>query len=119
MNNGVEQYVIKIKSVKERSALSKFRSGVAAINLELGRYLGIPVNNSFCIFCENCAEDEKHVLLSFPMYDGVRQALFAQTCYDVDAKLRFLFNDDAIVSKSAKTCLKIINIRNNVINYVR
>ena len=61
---GVEQYVIKIKSVKERSALSKFRSGVAPINLELGRYLGIPVNNRFCIFCENCVEDEKHVLLS-------------------------------------------------------
>ena len=47
---GVEQYVIKIKSVKERSALSKFRSGVAPINLELGRYLGIPVKNRFCIF---------------------------------------------------------------------
>ena len=39
--------------------------------------------------------------------------------YDEDAKLRFLFNDDAIVSKCAKTCLKIINIRNIVINYVR
>ena len=47
---GVEQYVIKIKYVKERSALSKFRSGVAPVNLELGRYLGIPVNNRFCIF---------------------------------------------------------------------
>ena len=124
---GVEQYVIKIKSVKERSALSKFRIGVAPINLELGRYLGIPVNNRFCNFCENCVEDEKHVLLSCPMYNGVRQALFTQACYinsdfmsyDEDAKLRFLFNDDAIVSKCAKTCLKIINIRSNVINYVR
>ena len=54
-------------------------------------------------------------------------ALFTQACYinsdfmsyDEDAKLRFLFNDDAIVSKCAKTCLKIINIRSNVINYVR
>ena len=45
---GVEQYVIKIKSVKERSALGKLRSGVAPINLELGHYLGIPVNNRFC-----------------------------------------------------------------------
>ena len=71
---GVEQYVIKIKSVEERSALSKFRSGVAPINF---------------------------------------------MSYDEDAKLRFLFNDDAIVSKYAKTCLKIINIRSNVINYVR
>ena len=69
--------MIKIKSVKERSAFSKFRSGVAPINLELGRYLGIPVNNRFCNFCENCVEDEKHVLLSCPMYNGVRQALTA------------------------------------------
>ena len=119
--------MIKIKILKERSALSKFRSGVTPINLELVRHLGIPVNNRFCIFCENCVEDEKHVLLSCPMYNGVRQALFTQPCYinsdfmsyDEDAKLWFLFNDDAIVSKCAKTCLKIINIRNNVIKYVR
>ena len=78
---GVEQYVIKIKTVKERSALSKFRSGVASINFELGRYLGIPVINRFCHFCENCVENEKHVLLSCPLYDGVRQALFTQACY--------------------------------------
>ena len=57
-----------------------------------------------------------------PMYNGVRQALFTQACcfnsgfmsYDEDAKLRFLFNDDAVVSKCAKTCLEFINIRNNV-----
>ena len=29
------------------------------INIELGRYVGIPVNNRFCMFCENCVEDEK------------------------------------------------------------
>ena len=105
---------MKIKSVKERIALNKFRSGVAPINLELGRYIGIPVNKRFCYFCENCVEDEKHVLLSCPMCSGVRQALFTQACYnnsdfmsyDEDAKLRFLFNDDAIVSNCAKTCRK-------------
>ena len=44
------------------------------------------------------------------MYNGVRQTLFTQACYinsdfmsyDGDAKLRFLFNDDAIVSKCAQ-----------------
>ena len=39
--------------------------------------------------------------------------------YDEDAKLRFLFNDDAIDSKCAKTCFKITKIKSNVINYVR
>ena len=61
------------------------------------------------------------------MYNGLRQALFTQACYfnsdimsyDEDAKLRVLCNDDAIVSKCAKTCLKTIKIRSNVINYVR
>ena len=68
-------------------------------SLELGRYLGIPVNNRFYIFCENCIEDEKHFLLSCPMYNGVQQALFTQACYintdfmsnDEDAKLRFFY----------------------------
>ena len=81
---GVEEYVIKVQSVKKRSAFGKFISGVAPINFEMGRYLGIHVNNIFCNFCENCIEDEKHVLLSCPMYNGVRQALFKQACFNSD-----------------------------------
>ena len=58
------------------------------------------------------------------MYNGVGQALCTQPwyinsdymSYDEDAKL--ITDDDPMVSKCAKTCLKSINISKNVINYV-
>ena len=57
------------------------------------------------------------------MYNDVQQALFIIfnsdfMSYDEVAKLRFVFNDGAFVSKCGKTCLSIINIRNTVLNYV-
>jgi hypothetical protein len=38
----VEHYVSKVMPYKHRSAMGKFRSGVAPIRLETGRYVGLP-----------------------------------------------------------------------------
>ena len=43
-----EAYVTSIMSKKHRSAMAKFRCGVAPIKLETGRYNGTPVNNRIC-----------------------------------------------------------------------
>ena len=48
---------------KHRSALSKFRSGVAPLRLETGRYEGLEVDQRICPICHSSVEDEKHVLL--------------------------------------------------------
>ena len=55
-------------------------------------------------------------LLSCPMYNGVQKALYTQACYfnsdfmsyDEDAKLRLLFNDDAIISNEPKPAPKLL-----------
>ena len=41
------------------------------INLELRRHLGIPVNNKLCNFGVYCVKDEKHVLMSYLMCNGM------------------------------------------------
>ena len=45
----VEEYVIKVKAVNQRSAMSCFRCGVAPINLEIRRFINIPANERFAI----------------------------------------------------------------------
>ena len=53
-----EFYVENIMTRNLRSALDKFRCGVAPIRLEAGRYEKLPVNERFCPFCLNCIEDD-------------------------------------------------------------
>ena len=65
---------------KHRSALSKFRSGVAPLRLETGRYEGLEVDQRICPICHSSVEDEKHVLLHCPLYVDFRNALFKQAC---------------------------------------
>lgn len=45
-----------------RSALSKFRCGVAPIHIETGRYEGLEGLDRKCPFCDNVL-DESHVIL--------------------------------------------------------
>ena len=44
-----------------RSALAKFRCGVAPIRLETGRYERLDVNDRICPICNIGIEDEMHV----------------------------------------------------------
>ena len=61
-----------------RSALAKFRCGVAPILLETGRYEKLPVNERFCPFCLDCSEDECHVILECPLYSDMRYLYWKQ-----------------------------------------
>lgn len=60
-----EHFVNKIMSYRHRSALAKFRCGVAPIRLEIGRYERL-MNDRVCPICNNGIEDEMHVLLHCP-----------------------------------------------------
>jgi hypothetical protein len=71
-----EPYVHMIMSRSHRSALAKFRCGVAPINIELGRYTGTPVDQRLCIVCNlQSVEDEIHTLVECPAYDNIRREL--------------------------------------------
>ena len=52
------------KSPRLRSAMAKFRCGIAPINIEIGRYYGISANKRFCHLCSDVVEDEIHVVAS-------------------------------------------------------
>ena len=57
-----EKFCQMIMPQSHRSAFAKFRSGVAPLRIETGRYEGLCINDRTCPFCKNCSEDEFHVL---------------------------------------------------------
>ena len=64
-----EDYVVRLMSRFQRSTFAKFRCGILPLNLEIGRYRGIKVENRICPLCKNGVETEIHFLLECDTYD--------------------------------------------------
>ena len=73
--------ILQIKTPRIRSAVVRFRCGVAPINFELGRYFNVPASERFCNSCPDEIVNEIHVLLHCTMYSGVRESLFEYASY--------------------------------------
>ena len=70
----LEPYVNMHISSKERSYLAQLRFGILPINVEIGRYRSIPLNNRLCTLCElNQIEDECHILFYCEKYKSERR----------------------------------------------
>ena len=113
-----EGYCNLILPPSHRSALCKFRCGVAPIRIETGRYENLPLEDRKCPFC-NVLEDEQHVLLDCVMYTDLRSELFVKA---EEAKpdfaelvkndqLSYLLTSPLIVRYCAKTCFNILKRR--------
>ena len=104
-----------------RSALSRFRCGVAPIRLETGRYERLPVCERLCPFCNDTVENEIHVILSWPLYNDIRLQMIEYAFlldsnfndFTDEQKLVFLFNNERLIEKCAKTCFKILQRRSS------
>ena len=102
-----------------RSALAKFRAGVAPLNIELGRYSGTPIENRMCPACHNDVEDELHVLFVCNHYKHLTKNLLdkANECVDKFYNLALVDQYNVIMSRSelqracARTCYDILNER--------
>ena len=62
-----ENYCIVNLSRQQRSLIARLRLGILPINVELGRYSGIPRENRHCLQCKTTVEDELHVMLYCPV----------------------------------------------------
>ena len=117
-----EPYVYKdILPRSHRSALSKFRCGVAPLKIETGRYQSLPVNERTCFHCDDIVEDETHVLMCCPLYEHLRHDLIIKaesinqdfSNYSITEKFKYLLSNENIVKYSAKTCHNILIERRN------
>ena len=74
----VEPYVLILMPKFYRSALARFRAGVALIRIDTGRFEHgyTPEDQCICLLCQTDVESEKHVILSCPVYEDLRRELF-------------------------------------------
>ena len=102
-----------------RSAFAKLRCGVAPINIEIGRYQNVPVSQRFCPFCDNCIEDEVHILTDCDLYMDIREELYSviskrDICFDQLSnkdKALYILSGLTCVKECANTCKKILKRR--------
>ena len=112
---------------QHRSALAKFRCGVAPLKIETGRYERIPHDQRFCFSCANKVEDEIHVLTECPLYDDLRHVLYQKAAdssgtfihLSDNEKMCFVLSNREISKTSAKTCYEILNRRRTLLYAVR
>ena len=64
---------LKLPCFKDRQRIAKFLCSDHHLEIEQGRYRGIPRNMRICTTCQNGAiEDEKHLLFECPTYAELR-----------------------------------------------
>ena len=73
-----------VKNRQHRSALAKFRCGVAPIQIELGRYGGVPENERLCPICLQDVESETHVLIDCDFYQDIRSDLMRYASTNIE-----------------------------------
>ena len=122
-----ETYVQTVLSKAQRSALAKFRCGVAPLCLETGRYEGIPEKDRMCPLCELDVENEVHCLLYCNVYEDIRDHLFQNIKRTVTnfvylddlAKLQVILasHDKNVIKCSAKACVNILRRRRFLLYY--
>ncbi len=120
----MEPYVQAKLPKSERSAIAKFRAGIAPINIELGRYEGKPLHERTCSFCPEVIEDEVHVILHCPAYEDIRKELNEHMKQNIDnfnklngaQVLGLALSNERFIKVTARTCKNILRRRKDLYN---
>ena len=77
-----EKYV-HLKNRKRRSFIAQIRFGILPLNIEIGRFRGIKIEDRTCEICKNgLVEDEFHFICICPAYHECRQLLYNSIEYE-------------------------------------
>jgi hypothetical protein len=70
-------YVKYCENRRRRSLIAQFRSGILQLNIELGRFRNISLENRLCEMCNHgVIENEMHFLCECPAYELNRQSMY-------------------------------------------
>jgi hypothetical protein len=80
-NVRLEKYLYQVKNKSHRKAMTRFRLSNHSLLIEKGRHLRPPLERTErkCFICKKEVEDEKHFLITCPLYENQRDILF-ETC---------------------------------------
>lgn len=72
-----ESYVKRYLKRQQRSLCAQLRAGVLPLEVEVGRYKGVPEEERLCSVCDlRVIEDEFHFMFYCPLYFSLRTVLF-------------------------------------------
>ena len=75
-NFGLEKYLTIVNNFELRRSFTKLRTSSHRLQIELGRYQGVPRHNRICTKCSsNVIEDELHFLFECSKYDEDRESM--------------------------------------------
>ena len=83
-----ENYLLCDIPRRFRLDLAKFRTTNSKLEVEIGRHLGVAIEDRVCKLCNEsksvCIEDEFHVLINCPSYSSIREIYIGKvsTMYD-------------------------------------
>ena len=69
-----EPYLLNVRNVEDRIAMTKFRLSNHKLMIEKGRHMDLDINDRKCPFC-HLIEDEAHFLLTCNIYANLRNEL--------------------------------------------
>jgi hypothetical protein len=76
-NFKTENYVEFCRNRHQRSLLAQLRTGTLPLNIEVGRFRNIELENRKCTLCNiNVVETEYHFVCECPIYDDCRSTMF-------------------------------------------
>ena len=116
----IEDYLLQVGNIKDRTALSKLRLSDHTLAMEKGRHQNIIQSDRKCPFCPEEIEDEFHFLIKCPIYKFLRKNLFDDInvlcigfVYPPDEKflMWFLLNNPIISESTAKHIRLSIELR--------
>ena len=81
---GTESYLLDIKNVKHRQALTRPRLSSHLLTIETGRHKKIQKEERICPICKNGIEDEAHLLIRCPSYEELRGTISPTTAAGSD-----------------------------------
>jgi len=122
---GVEDYVNKVQlSRSQRSVIARLRNGSFPINIEIGRYRGIPLDDRICYKCNsNSIENEEHFMCVCPAYEEQRTGLIRDIRESIGINLQTALPNDVLkcmlmnplIARPVANYVKLIyNVRNEI-----
>ena len=75
----IEDYLLTVENISDRTSLSKFRLSDHSLLIEKGRHQNIISSKRTCPFCPGHVENEFHFLIKCPTYTNLRLKLLHDT----------------------------------------
>ena len=115
---------MKYLSHNKRSLFAQIRTGVLPLRVETGRFMGLPLQERQCVYCQNeSVEDEHHFLFLCSAWNEIRSP-FLDKCKEVNPEFdnldeveqfRFVMNEEQIQLDTAEFVCKAFYARKSIL----